>query len=326
MKRIALLLAFFAIGLNVVLAQTKEITGSVTSADDGGSMPGVSISVKGSTLGTITDMNGKYYLKVPNDAKTLVFSFVGMTTQETAINNQSVINVQLKSQDISVDEVVVVGYGVQKKREVTGAISQVKGDDVANLAAPSFESQLAGRSAGVQISAPNGVLGQAPTIRIRGVGSISQGTYPLVVVDGMPIITGDVGGYANTNAMGDINPADIQSVEILKDGSATAIYGSRAANGVILITTKKGSKGNISVAYNNYVGIASPVRLFDLLNAQDFVTIANEKRTNRGQSAIAVGTDVDTDWQAAVLRQMPSNKTTTFLFQVQTTKQITIFL
>lgn len=303
MKRIALLLAFFAIGLNVVLAQTKEITGSVTSADDGGSMPGVSISVKGSTLGTITDMNGKYYLKVPNDAKTLVFSFVGMTTQEIAINNQSVINVQLKSQDISVDEVVVVGYGVQKKREVTGAISQVKGDEVANLAAPSFESQLAGRSAGVQITSSNGVLGQAPTIRIRGVGSISQGTYPLVVVDGMPIITGDVGGYANTNAMGDINPADIQSVEILKDGSATAIYGSRAANGVILITTKKGSKGNVSVAYNNYVGIASPVRSFDLLNAQDFVTIANEKRTNRGQTALAVGTDVDTDWQAAVLRQ-----------------------
>lgn len=303
MKRIALLLAFFAIGLNVVLAQTKEITGSVTSADDGGSMPGVSISVKGSTLGTITDMNGKYYLKVPNDAKTLVFSFVGMTTQEVAINNQSVINVQLKSQDISVDEVVVVGYGVQKKREVTGAISQVKGDDVANLAAPSFESQLAGRSAGVQITSSNGVLGQAPTIRIRGVGSISQGTYPLVVVDGMPIITGDVGGYANTNAMGDINPADIQSVEILKDGSATAIYGSRAANGVILITTKKGAKGNVSVTYNNYVGIASPVRLFELLNAQDFVTIANEKRTNKGQTALAVGTDVDTDWQDAVLRQ-----------------------
>jgi len=303
MKKIALLLAFFAIGLNVVIAQTKEITGKVTSADDSGGMPGVSISVKGTSLGTITDMNGTYNIKVPVDAKTLIFSFVGMTTQEIAIGNQAVINVQLKSEDISVDEVVVVGYGVQKKREVTGAISQVKGDAIANLATPSFESQLAGRSAGVQITAANGVLGEAPRIRIRGIGSISQGTYPLVVVDGMPVFTGDVGGYASTNAMADINPADIESVEILKDGSATAIYGSRAANGVILITTKKGAKGNVNVTYNNYLGVASPVNLFDLLETPDFVTIQNEKRSNRGQAAIAVGTDINTDWQAAVLRQ-----------------------
>jgi TonB-linked SusC/RagA family outer membrane protein len=303
MKKIALLLAFFAIGLNVLLAQTKEITGIVTSAGDGGTMPGVSISVKGTSLGTITDMNGKYVLKAPADAKTLVFSFVGMASQELAIGNQSVINVQLKAEDISVDEVVVVGYGVQKKREVTGAISQVKGDAMANLATPSFESQLAGRSAGVQITAATGVLGEAPRIRIRGIGSLSQGTYPLVVVDGMPIITGDVGGDASVNAMGDINPADIESVEILKDGSATAIYGSRAANGVILISTKKGIKGKASVNYSNYFGIASPVNLFDLLQTPDFITISNEKRSNRAQSAIAVGSDVNTDWQKAVLRQ-----------------------
>jgi TonB-linked SusC/RagA family outer membrane protein len=303
MKKIALLLAFFAIGLNVLLAQTKEITGSVTSADDGSGMPGVSISVKGTSLGTITDMNGKYLLKVPADAKTIVFSFVGMISQEVVIGNQAIINVQLKAEDISVDEVVVVGYGVQKKREVTGAISQVKGEAMASLATPSFESQLAGRSAGVQITAATGVLGEAPRIRIRGIGSISQGTYPLVVVDGMPVFTGDVGGSASTNAMGDINPADIESVEILKDGSATAIYGSRAANGVILITTKKGSKGNFNVTYNNYLGIASPVNLFDLLQTPDFITIQNEKRSNRGQSALAVGSDINTDWQAAVLRQ-----------------------
>jgi TonB-linked SusC/RagA family outer membrane protein len=259
--------------------------------------------VKGTSLGTITDMNGKYVLKAPADAKTLVFSFVGMASQELAIGNQSVINVQLKAEDISVDEVVVVGYGVQKKREVTGAISQVKGDAMANLATPSFESQLAGRSAGVQITAATGVLGEAPRIRIRGIGSLSQGTYPLVVVDGMPIITGDVGGDASVNAMGDINPADIESVEILKDGSATAIYGSRAANGVILISTKKGIKGKASVNYSNYFGIASPVNLFDLLQTPDFITISNEKRSNRAQSAIAVGSDVNTDWQKAVLRQ-----------------------
>jgi TonB-linked SusC/RagA family outer membrane protein len=302
MKKIVLLLAFFAIGVNILLAQTREITGNVTS-DDGGSMPGVSISVKGTSLGTITDMNGRFNLKVPVDAKTLIFTFVGMETQEITLGNQTVFNVQLKTVDISVDEIVVVGYGVQKKREVTGAISQVKGDAIANLATPSFESQLAGRSAGVQITAATGVLGEAPRIRIRGIGSLSQGTYPLVVVDGMPIITGDVGGDASVNTMGDINPSDIESVEILKDGSATAIYGSRAANGVILITTKKGARGKTSVTYNNYFGVASPVNLFDLLGSQDFVTISNEKRSNRGQTAIAVGTDVNTDWQKAVLRQ-----------------------
>ncbi|MCX6220547.1 MAG: TonB-dependent receptor [Bacteroidia bacterium] len=304
MKKISLLLTFLClIGVQLVFSQTREITGKVTSSEDGGGIPGASIVVKGTTIGTIADMEGQFRLKIPTNAKTIVVTFVGMDAHNVEIGNQSVYNVMLKPTDISVEEVVVVGYGVQKKREVTGAISQVKGDAMANLATPSFESQLAGRSAGVQVTSATGVLGEAPRIRIRGIGSLSQGTYPLVVVDGMPIITGDVGGDASVNAMGDINPADIESVEILKDGSATAIYGSRAANGVILITTKKGMKGKASVTYSDYFGVASPVNLFSLLNATDFVTIANEKRSNRGQSALAVGTDINTDWQKAVLRQ-----------------------
>jgi len=304
MKKISLLLTFLClIGVQLVFSQTREITGKVTSSEDGGGIPGASIVVRGTTIGTIADMEGQFRLKIPTNAKTIVVTFVGMDAQNVEIGNQSVYNVILKPTDVSVEEVVVVGYGVQKKREVTGAISQVKGDAMANLATPSFESQLAGRSAGVQVTAATGVLGEAPRIRIRGIGSLSQGTYPLVVVDGMPIITGDVGGDASVNAMGDINPADIESVEILKDGSATAIYGSRAANGVILITTKKGMKGKASVTYSDYFGVASPVNLFSLLNASDFVTIANEKRSNRTQSALAVGTDINTDWQKAVLRQ-----------------------
>ncbi len=304
MKKLSLLLTFLLfVGMQVVLAQTRDVTGVVTSADDGSSIPGASVVVKGTSLGNITDMDGHFTIKVPQSARTLSVSFVGYTTQEVTLTNAKEYKIALKSEHIAVDEVVVVGYGVQKKREVTGAISQVKGDAVANLATPSFESQLAGRSAGVQITAATGVLGEAPRIRIRGIGSLSQGTYPLVVVDGMPVITGDVGGDAAANAMGDINPADIESVEILKDGSATAIYGSRAANGVILITTKKGSQGKASVTYNDYFGVASPVNLFSLLQSTDFVTIANEKRANRGQTAIAVGTDVNTDWQKAVLRE-----------------------
>src|SRR5690606_3246555 len=155
--------------------------------------------------------------------------------------------------------------------------------------------------AGVQITSSTGIIGEAPRVRIRGIGSIGSGSYPLVVVDGIPIITGDVGGYASANGLGDINPNDIESFEILKDGAATAIYGSRAANGVILITTKKGKKGTTQVTYNVVTGFASPIKTFDLLNTAQFLEIANEKRTNRGQAAWAVGSDYDTDWQDAVL-------------------------
>ncbi len=237
-----------------------------------------------------------------------MFSFIGFRTKEVAIEGKTKIDAVLEQDVFKVDEVVVVGYGVQKKREVTGSISTVKGDALASLASPSFDGQLAGRSAGVQVTTQTGVLGEVPRLRIRGVGSISSGTYPLVVVDGVPIFTGDQGGAASTNALGDINPADIESMEILKDGSGTAIYGSRAANGVILITTKRGSGGKFHLNYNNYFGIAQPVKLFDLLKADDFVMISNEKRSNRGQANWAAndgaaypGQVFDTDWQTAVL-------------------------
>src|SRR5690606_3159301 len=133
----------------------------------------------------------------------------------------------------------------------------------------------------------------------RGISSITSGTYPLVVVDGIPIYTGDLGGYASNNALGDINPNDIASIEILKDGSATAIYGSRAANGVVLITTKSGREGRMVVSANSTVGWASPVELFDLLETDDFITISNEKRSNRAQDPWAAGTTYNTDWQEA---------------------------
>jgi TonB-linked SusC/RagA family outer membrane protein len=305
MKKIALLLAFFIIGLTVAMAQTKEITGSVTS-DDGGTMPGVSISVKGTSLGTITDMNGKYFLKVPNDAKTLVFSFVGMTTQDVAIGNQSVVNVQLKSQDINVDEVVVVGYGVQKKKDVTSSISKVKGNELAEKASSSFVQQLAGRASGVQITSSSGDLGTPPNIRIRGVNTISSGSQPLIVVNGVPSTSGNIGGsYTNNNPMADINPSDIESIEILKDGAATAIYGSRASNGVILVTTKKGSTQKTKVTYDAWFAFSKAAKLYDLLNAQQFVTIANEKYKNNGSTAVNAVMDsenTNTNWNDYVFR------------------------
>src|SRR5512133_1858937 len=282
MKKILMFFSLLLLTGSLVMAQTVQIMGTVTSSEDGLPIPGVTISVKGTTLGILTAADGKYILSVPENNKTLVFSFIGFKTKEVEIGESTKIDVVLELDVFKVDEVVVVGYGVQKKREVTGSISTVKGDALANLATPSFDGQLAGRSAGVQVTTRSGVLGVAPRLRIRGVGSISSGTYPLVVVDGVPIFTGDQGGDANTNSLGDINPADIESMEILKDGSGTAIYGSRAANGVVLITTKRGSGGKFHLNYNNYFGIASPVKLFDLLGSADFVTISNEKRSNRG--------------------------------------------
>jgi TonB-linked SusC/RagA family outer membrane protein len=218
--------------------------------------------------------------------------------------------VRLESDTKSLDEIIVTGYGIQKKRELTGSIAQVKGDAVASLVAPSFEGALSGRLAGVQISTPTGVLGQTPAISIRGVNSITSGTYPLVVVDGVPVFTQNQGAYAATphNALADINPADIASVEVLKDGSATAIYGSRASNGVILITTKKGTQGRTKVSLNSYIGSASPVRVYDVLNAADFITISNEKFANAGTTAAqaiagvdANGNPINTDWMSLVL-------------------------
>lgn len=202
----------------------------------------------------------------------------------------------------AIDEVVMVGYGAQKKKEVTGSISKIQGSDISNLVTPSFESQIAGRASGVQITTNNGVVGEAPRIRIRGINSINSSSYPLIVVDGIPIFTGDTGGYASTNALGDINPADIESYTILKDGAATAVYGSRAANGVIVITTKRGKQGKTTLGYNTYTGFASVVKRFDLLKTNDFITINNEKKTNRGLAPTAFGTQYDTDWQKAILR------------------------
>src|SRR5690606_23284339 len=147
----------------------------------------------------------------------------------------------------NIDEVIVVGYGTQRKSEVTGAISSIKAADIATIAAPSFEQQLAGRAAGVQVSTPSGVLGEAPRIRIRGIASLTSGLSPLIIVDGVPIWSGDIGGQTATNGLAEINPNDIESYEILKDGASTAIYGSRASNGVILITTKKGRGGRFNL-------------------------------------------------------------------------------
>lgn len=263
MRKFLLLIAIYAIGLNLVFAQTREITGKVISVDDGGSVPGSSVSLKGTTLGTITDMDGVYRLKVPQDAKTLVFSFVGMKTQEIAINNQSVINVKLGSDNISVDEVVVTALGITREKKALGYASQeVSGESLTRAKDQNIVNSLSGKIAGVQITSATGAVGGSSRISIRGNSSFGN-NEPLFVVDGVPVsnYSSDVsqwGGVDYGNGASDMDPTNIESVTVLKGANAAALYGMLAANGVILITTKKGSKSkgfgisvNSSVTFDN---------------------------------------------------------------------------
>jgi len=310
--RFLLLLSLFA--TSVVWAQDRVVSGKVTSAEDGSPIPGVNVVVKGTTNGTTTDGDGTFKINISGSEGVLTFSFIGLKTEEILIGQRTVIDVVLAVDINQLNEVIVVGYGTQEKKDITGSIAQVKGSTIANFATPSFDSQLAGRAAGVQVITPSGLLGAAPQIRIRGTNSISSGTSPLIVIDGVPSFSGSAGGtfgtgFSPTNPLADINPTDIESFEVLKDGAATAIYGSRASNGVILITTKRGKKGKAKFSYDSYVGIAKVSKRFDLLGAEDFVTINNEKLTNApggvkqaNLMTDADGNTVDTDWQKEVYR------------------------
>jgi TonB-dependent starch-binding outer membrane protein SusC len=285
-KLVIIIVAFLLLSVHA-FAQEKTVTGKVTDQKDGSPLVGVSVTVKGANTGTTTGADGTYSLIVPLTARSLVFSFVNFEPQEISIGSRTTIDVKMSSEEKALAEVVVVGYGTQKKKAVTAAIARINGKDIADLPTTSFDRQLAGRAAGVQVTQVSGLASAPPRIRIRGVNSISQGRDPLFVIDGIPTYSGGASGVANTNVLADINPNDIESIEVLKDGAATAIYGSRAANGVVIINTKKGKSGKLNVNYDAYVGISSAFNSPDLLNAEQFVTIANEKLTNAGLAAAA---------------------------------------
>ena len=261
--------------------QERTITGRVTGTDGTG-LPGVTVLVKGGSRGTTTDVEGNYSLAVPATAERLVFSFVGYVSQERPIDGNSTVSVTLTS-STGLDEVVVVGYGVtQSRSEATGTIATVEGKTIANLPVQSFDQALQGRAAGVNITTPNGVLNNPPVIRIRGINSINLSSQPLVVIDGVPTYTGNSSALTSVpnNPLANLNPEDIENVEVLKDASSTAIYGSRATNGVILVTTKRGRQGQSHVNYSTWVGLTAPVRLYNLLGAQDYLNIKNEAVKN----------------------------------------------
>ena len=252
-----------------------NVRGAV-SDESGAWLPGVNILVKGTSIGTVTDASGNYTIGVPDENATLIFSFIGYTTQEVPVNGQAIINVQLSADAQTLSEVVVIGYGTQKKTDLTGSVGSIKAEEIQERQLPSVTQAMAGRIAGVAVSINSGRPGGQSNVRIRGFSSISTSNNPLYVVDGviMPVGTQTNGHYSLNNAIDNINPADIASIEILKDASATAIYGARGANGVILITTKRGSKTGGKISYDMQLSVPTigPNRV-EMLNAREFLEV-----------------------------------------------------
>ncbi|MEO6729321.1 MAG: SusC/RagA family TonB-linked outer membrane protein [Candidatus Dojkabacteria bacterium] len=308
----------------VANAQERTVSGTVTAKDDGSPLPGVSIEVKGTKIGTQTSADGRYSIKVPSASTQLVVSYIGFVSKTVSISG-STLNVILESDNKQLSEVVVTGYGVQKRGEVTGSTVSLQGKDIALKPAQSFEQSLGGRAAGVQIIVPSGVLNAPPVFRIRGTNSISLSSQPLIVIDGVVAYTGDYSSTsASANALASINPNDIESIDVAKDAAATAIYGSRAANGVVFVTTKKGKSGQPRVSYDGWVGFTNAIRLPEILNAVQYTDYKNEAIANanairsgsvnttiNGVSTLqkfalstdANGNTIDTKWSDLIYRQ-----------------------
>ncbi len=284
--------------LNVKTPQQGiKVSGTVISEDDQTGLPGVNIVVEGTTKGTVTDIYGRYSLDVPDENAVLVFSSVGFITQKIKVGNRTTINVTLNPDIETLSEIVVVGYGTQKKAEVTGAISSVDAEEITALPVLSAQEALQGRAAGVTVI-NNGSPGSEPTVRIRGLNTINNNN-PLYVIDGVP-----AGG------LNQINPDDIESIEILKDASTAAIYGSRGANGVIMITTKTGQPGKTKIDFSMYYGGQKAAKRMDLLNSPEYIEYATELQENAGLPVPARFTDPkwsdyikgETDWQDEIFQ------------------------
>lgn len=255
------------------IGQTKTVTGTLTDGTNGEPLIGATVLVKGTSTGTVTNVDGTFSIEVPNDNSLLEVSYVGFTTQEVQIGNQSNIAVTMDTDSRTLDEVIVVGYGTQRKRDVTAAIATLTGDNIAAIPVASSVDAMKGQVAGVDVQSTGGRPGQNPSIQIRGRRSIGASNDPLYVIDGIPQTSSEGEG-----AIFDINPQDIKSMEVLKDAAATAIYGSRGANGVILISTKRGSTGKTTVTYDAFYGTTSPTSTVDMMNGEEFALLKRESR------------------------------------------------
>ncbi|AQG80610.1 SusC/RagA family TonB-linked outer membrane protein [Spirosoma montaniterrae] len=280
LQLLSLLLFLLLPGL--LFAQERTITGQVLSTDDNTPQPGINVAVKGTTRGTTTDASGNYRIAVPDGNVTLVFSSVGFTTQEVAVGNQSSVNLSLVSDNRALSEVVVVGYGTQKKSQTTGAISSVGAKEIAELPLTNARQALQGRAAGVDVIQTGSRPGGGVTVRVRARRSINASNDPLFVLDGIPL----------AGNIDDLNPNDIAGMEILKDASATAIYGSRGANGVIIVTTKRGKTGKSQVNVDSYYGVSSELGRIDVMDGPQFAEYKRESRRAVGIYKDANGNNV----------------------------------
>lgn len=261
-------------------AQERVISGKITSSEDGSILPGVNVLVKGTTTGTVTDVNGNYTINVGPNA-TLVFTFIGFTSTEVEVGSRSTVDVQMESDVKQLSEVVVVGYGTQVKQDLTGNIASVSGKEIQNQPVPSFDQAMQGRAAGVFIESGNGKLGQGIKVRVRGAASVSASNEPLYVVDGIIVTTDNLSNTdASTNPLANINSNDIESIQILKDAAAASIYGSRAANGVVIITTKRGKSGKTNFNLNYMKGFSSPTRKAKWLSGSQYYEAFKEAFDN----------------------------------------------
>lgn len=289
------LFAIFIISLvSSFSLQAQTVTGNVKDGTTGFSIPGVSVLEMGTINGTVTDIDGNFSLQLTQGSDTLEFSFMGYETLSLAVGGRQVIDVLLKEDLLELDEVVVIGYGTQKKKVVTGAISTVNAEEISKVPVLQAGQAMQGRTAGVQVTNQSGQPGDPPTIRIRGVGTTGN-SDPLYVVDGLVVSNIEY-----------LNPGDIEQMDVLKDAASAAIYGARAANGVVLITTKSGTKGSINLTYSTYYGIQNAAKKLDMLNSNEYMMMMNEGARNGGftepfnPNAVA---EYDTDWQDAIFVQ-----------------------
>ncbi|HCX24809.1 MAG: SusC/RagA family protein [Flammeovirgaceae bacterium] len=303
MKKYTLLITLFLVSCSWLFAQ-RQISGKVISSDDQFPLPGVTILEKGTTNGTITDVEGNFTISVPEDGAILSFSFVGYQTYEVEVGSSSVIDVTLKLDLTELNEIVVIGYGQVEKEDLTGAVATVDSKDFNKGVLSSPQDLLVGRVAGVQVTTNSGAPGAGATIRIRGGSSISANNDPLIVIDGFPIDNSNVSG--TSNPLASINPNDIETFTVLKDASATAIYGSRASNGVIIITTKKGQSGKPKFNYNAKVSIAQPIEYVDVLTGDEYRQLVtglyNEGFSGINQDAVDLLGTANTDWQSEIFQ------------------------
>ncbi|GGH31485.1 SusC/RagA family TonB-linked outer membrane protein [Dyadobacter endophyticus] len=262
-----------------IFAADKKITGKVLDSKDASPLPGVNVLIKGTGIGTSTDASGNYEINVPGESSVLVFSFVGFTSQEITVGSQSVIDVNLATDAKALSEVVVIGYGTVRKSDLTGAVATIKGEQLMDKPVPNVSQALQGKIAGVEVSVNSNAPGAAAKVRVRGIGSINSNIDPLYVVDGVIGVDGN-----------SINPNDIASLEVLKDASSTAIYGARGANGVIMITTKRGRAGGMKVSYDGNVNVSDLYRHVKTLNSDEFVKVYNEAYANGTKFDPAGGT------------------------------------